>query len=493
MKNTDSYKQIVKSTSLVGGTQILNILIGIIRMKFVATLLGPAGIGIAGIFQTIIDLARDATGFGISFSGVKNIAEASSSSDPVKFSKTVMVLRRWALGTGLLGMVVIIVFSLYFSRYSFGNSNYTLSIIFLSVILLTSSISSNQIALLQGMRKIGQMAKANLIGTLFGTFISLPLYWIYGVSGIVPGMIVTSFGIMFISWLYARKIEVDHQNLSIEDTVKEGLGMAKLGFFIVVNGFVATLSMYLIRALIRSHLELDSVGYFQAVWTISTIYINILLHAMLADYFPRLTIIQADNKASNTLINEQLEITLLVGTPMIAGMIIFAPLLLYTLYSSSFTIAAPILQWQMAGSFFTLLSWPLGVLYLSKNLGWYAVISETLRQAIYLSFIYFGWSYFGFTGLGIGFFIAAVFNALFVYITLIKISSFSFASVNLKYIFCFSIAILAILSISSYMAKLTAYAINGAILLVIVIYCFRRLDKLIGIKSIIKAKIPFWK
>ena len=90
----NSYQKIFKSTSIVGGSQVFVIILGIVRTKFVAILLGPTGVGILGIMQTIIDMVRNATGFGINFSSVKYIAEASVTEDSTKISKTIQVLRR---------------------------------------------------------------------------------------------------------------------------------------------------------------------------------------------------------------------------------------------------------------------------------------------------------------------------------------------------------------------------------------------------------------
>jgi O-antigen/teichoic acid export membrane protein len=109
-----------------------------------------------------------------------------------------------------------------------------------------------------------------------------------------------------------------------------------------------------------------------------------------------------------------------------------------------------------------------------------------------LSFIYFGWRYFGFTGLGIGFFVAGITNAIFVYFSLKKISSFSFTKENIKYIVLFGVAIISILAISFMLSDLLGYAINITVLVIVIIFCFKKLDRLIGIKTIIKNKIPFW-
>jgi antigen flippase len=486
-KDKESYKQIFKSTSVVGGAQIINILIGIVKTKVIAILLGPGGVGIAGIFQSIVDLVRNATGFGINFSGVKNVA--ASNNDPQKVARTILVLRRWEFGTGLIGTLIIIVLCRVFSVYSFGKSSYTLSIAVMSVILVINAVSAGQLAILQGLRRIGEMAKATLIGSILGTIISLPLFYWLGTAGIVPAMILTALGSLSISWIFARRIITENVNITLSQTFTEGLGMAKLGFFIVVNGFVATASLYIIRALIRTHLGIDSVGYFQSVWTISTLYISILLNAMLADYFPRLSMIQHDNNASNKLINEQLEMTLLVGAPMLIIMLSFASLAISILYSGSFSSAIPVLKWQMMASFFTLISWPLGVLYLSKNKGWYAIISETIRQAIYIMFVFIYWKYWGFNVLGIGFLVANIINVFFVIFSVRRISSFKLSPINISYIFFLGMSLFLVLYRSLLLKRTFQYAANGVILLGVSGFCLYRLDKLIDIKSWIRKKI----
>ena len=64
--NTDSYLHILKYISLFGGVQVLNVLIGIVRNKFVAMLLGPQGVGLISLFNSTTKLISDSTNFGIS-------------------------------------------------------------------------------------------------------------------------------------------------------------------------------------------------------------------------------------------------------------------------------------------------------------------------------------------------------------------------------------------------------------------------------------------
>ncbi|MGA2331881.1 MAG: hypothetical protein ABSG75_08985 [Syntrophales bacterium] len=52
----NSYRQIFKSTTLIGRSQVINVYLGIIRTKILAVLLGPSGVGIIGIYTSITGL-----------------------------------------------------------------------------------------------------------------------------------------------------------------------------------------------------------------------------------------------------------------------------------------------------------------------------------------------------------------------------------------------------------------------------------------------------
>ena len=60
-----SYGEILKSTALVGGSSALNIGIGIVRIKAMAMLLGPAGFGLMGLYSSIVDLAQSVASMGV--------------------------------------------------------------------------------------------------------------------------------------------------------------------------------------------------------------------------------------------------------------------------------------------------------------------------------------------------------------------------------------------------------------------------------------------
>lgn len=484
-----SHKEILKSTSIVGVSQIASILIGIIRTKIVALLLGPVGIGYIGVLQNIIDLVRQITGFGINFSGIKDVAESNATNDLIKISRTIRILKKWAFWTGILGTLLAIAFCIPLSKYSFNDTSHAISIAIVSTTILIISVSGGQLALLQGLRKITTMAKATFYGAILGTVITLPLYWLLGINGIVPGMILTSLGAFVISWWFTKDIKLETVNLSFSEVFKEGSKMARLGFFITITGIMATITLYIVRSFLLKKMNIEIVGCFQACWMISTLYLGIILNAMLADFFPRLTEVNMDNKAVNRLINEQLEIAFLVASPMIVGIIVFSYFIINLLYSKEFLLAIPVLQWLIAGTFFTIISWPLGVMFLAKSKGVFSFVTETIWSVIFVLILYFGWDYYGFKTIGYAYVFACFVRLILVFWSTFHLSRFKFSKVNLKYIFVFGVLVFLSLINVTMFSNYIQYIISLVLILIVLVYSYVHLNKIININNFIYEKI----
>ena len=191
-EHQSTYRQIAKATSLFGGVQVFQIIITIIKSKFVAILLGPFGMGIVGLLSSTTGLITELTNFGLGTSAVRDISEANGTQDEKRISTVITVMRRLVWLTGLLGAGITLIFSPLLSQMTFGNKEYTAAFVWLSITLLLNQLSSGQLVLLQGLRKLQDLAKANVLGSLIGLIITVPLYYLLGVRGIVPVIIITS-------------------------------------------------------------------------------------------------------------------------------------------------------------------------------------------------------------------------------------------------------------------------------------------------------------
>jgi O-antigen/teichoic acid export membrane protein len=479
-----SHKQILKATGLLGGAQVIEILFKIARSKIVAVLLGPVGVGMIGLYQSTIDLVQSATGFGINFSAVRDIAEAAGSGDNRRIAKAILLLRRWVWFTGLLGMVLTLVFCKPLSQYAFGDEKYAMGIAALSIILLLNAVSGGQLALLQGLRKISMMAQAKVLGVVAGFCITVPLYWLMGVNGIVPAILMTAVISLFLSWFYSRKISVEPIGASLKETVQGGLGMVRLGFFMVITGFALTVAMYLIRTFISQKSGFEGVGQFQAAWNLSEMYLAAVLQAMGADYFPRLSAVNHDNAQVNKLVNEQTEVALLVAGPLIVGMLSFTSLVAMLLYSAQFTDTVRILHWQLVGTFLKVISWPVGFIILAKGRGSVFVCSELSAIAILVAPVYLFWNRIGIEITGM-----AYLFSYFCYIGIVAgiarwMCGFSWSRASFKQMAVFAFLIISAFFTSRYIHGGNSYLAGGFLSLIAVGYSYNQLRRIVDLKTI---------
>ena len=489
MEQKSSYRQIVKATSLFGGVQFFQIIISVIRSKFVAILLGPAGMGVVGLLTATTGLVAGLTNFGLGTSAVKNISEAKATDNYERISTVISVVRRLVWITGILGAVVTLVFSPWLSQFTFGNKDYTIAFIWISVTLLLNQLSTGELVVLQGLRKLQQLAKANVYGSLAGLVISVPLYYKFGVEGIVPVIIITAASTLFFTWLFTRNIVNSPSRVSRSATITEGKNMLVMGFMISLSGLISLMVAYMIRIFINRTGDVADVGFYSAGFTIINTYVGMVFTAMGTDYYPRLSLVASDDKQCKEHINQQSEIALLILAPILITFLVFLNWAVILLYSNQFLTITHMVYWATMGIFFKALSWAIAFVFLAKGASKLFFWNELGGSIHGLGFSILGYHLGGLTGLGISFFASYVLYFLQVFaIAKIKFK-FSFNSSLIKiFLIQFSLAVICFVVVN--LVKQPYFYFIGIVLITFSgWYSYIELEKRIGIREIIRSVI----
>jgi O-antigen/teichoic acid export membrane protein len=480
-----SQKQILKASGIVGGAQVISILIRIVRTKIIAVLLGPTGVGIAGLYQATLEIVQSATGLGLGFSAVRDVAEAAGTGDQRRIGRTITILRRWVWLTGLLGVALLLLFREQFSRYAFQSEDHAFDFMILAVVPLFTAISGGQKAILQGVRRISDMARAGVLGAVAGLCITVPLYWLMGIQGIVPALILSAFVELGLSWYFAKKVTIQRGKVDWRETLTGGAGMIRLGFFTVIAGLATTGTMYLVRIFISEKMGIDGVGQFQAAWNLSATYVGLILGAMAADYYPRLSAVNQDNVQVCKTVNEQTEISLILAGPLIVGMICFMDLLVWLFYSAQFGQSINILLWQSLGNLLKVISWPMGFVLLAKGKGSYFVFTELLWNTLFLITIWLLWDSTAIESTGIAFLIGYLVLTGVIYVICKRICGFSWSDKNIKSILVYaSLSVVAFVNVK-YQILPHWQIYSAALLVASIFYSYYKLKEIINIGKLI--------
>jgi len=380
-----SYNQILRSSSIIGGAQAVNYAIALLRTKFVAVLIGPSGVGLVGLFTSTMGVLETLMGLGIRSSGVREIADAHSTNNPQRLAHAVKTLKRACWITGIAGWLITAALAYPISSLVFDSPQHALALVFLGSTVLIGSVSGGQMAFLQGIRRIGDLARINVLGIACGTIIAVPLYWRFGEDGIVPALILSAVANLALSSWFAGKVKVEAVEQTARQTLQGTKSLLGLGVVFMWSALLTALVTLAIKALIQRELGLEANGFYQAAWAVSGMFAGFILGAMSADFYPRLTAAKDDHGMMGRLVNEQTEVGVLLALPGLVATLVFAPLVITLLYSREFAQAAALLPWFILGVFGRVISWPMGFVMPALGAGkWYA-FSETANVALHLA------------------------------------------------------------------------------------------------------------
>jgi O-antigen/teichoic acid export membrane protein len=346
---------------------------------------------------------------------VKDIAAANETGDENRIAIIVTVFRRFVWITGLLGGVVMLILSPLLSQLTFGNNNYTVAFIWLSFTLLFSQLTSGQMVILQGMRKLQYLAKANLYGSSLGLLLTIPLYYKWGVDAIVPGIIIASLVSLLMSLIFSSHIKIKPVRVSKVRTIAEGKSMLLMGFMISLSGLIGMGASYLLRIFISNTGGVAQVGLYSAGFTIIGTYVGLVFTAMGTDYYPRLSGISHDNRKASIMINQQAEIAILILAPILCVFLVFVNWVIILLYSTKFVAVNGMIHWAALGMFFKAATWTIGFLFLAKGASKVFFWSELASNIYLLLFNIIGYYFYKLDGLGISFLISYIISFIQVF------------------------------------------------------------------------------
>ena len=490
--NQQSYRKVLNATSLFGGVQVINIILRLIRSKAIALLIGPIGMGISNLLLTTMELINGLTNLGLERSAVKDISLANTNSNSKSVAKTISILKKLVWLTITLGVILMIALSPWLSEIAFGNKDYTISFIWISIALLFKQLSSSQLAILQGLRKLQYLAKANLLGNFIGLLITLPLYYFFRIDAIVPAIIIATFMSFIFTYYYSQKLDIAPVAISRKEAVSEGKGMINLGVMLSLSSMITLLVAYIIRIYIGSsneteELGLIDVGLYSAGFVILNSYVGIIFNAMGTDYFPRLSEIANDIIKLRKTVLEQAIVAILLITPIIVVFLAFAPLIIVILYSNEFSPIVTMVTWGILGMIFKAVSWSMGYMIIAKGDSKVFIKTAIGFNAILLLINIVGYHYGGLEGIGISFFIYYIIHFITIRIITYYRYDFYFEKGFYK-IFTFTVILcLAAFSITMISNPIIKYSLMVFVILLSCTYSYRELDKKIAIREYLKG------
>ena len=393
------FRHILMVTGLFGGVQAVNVVASLIRNKCAALFLGPDGVGALSLLNTLVNMLVQLCGMGVSLSGVRRLSLAFDEGN-VQRIRSVWSVRLLTISGGLLGLVVC------------GLMGHWL----LSPAVLLMIVCSGELAILKAARRLRWLALSQIVSVLSSLLLTVPLYIYNGASSIVAVVVLTALAALLpVLFCSLRVCPLQLPKGTTLFPLSEMRSMFRLGMAFTLAAVIGAASEYGIRVWLQGEASSQVVGWFSSAQLLTAGYMAILFSALEQDYMPRLSA-TSDHRAASGIVRRQLLVLTGLTIPLVLIVMVLLPWLVPLLLSSSFLPIVPLARWWAGAMILKSATLPVAYLTLARGRSLDYLLLETVYYVFFVISVIVGWHYSGLSGVGVGIFIAHVFDLLLIHI-----------------------------------------------------------------------------
>ena len=188
------------------------------------------------------------------------------------------------------------------------------------------------------------------------------------------------------------------------------------------------------------------------------------------------------------LVNEQAEIGILLGLPMMFGLILFAEVLIKLLFTTEFLAALPLIHLFALGCFVRVFTWPMGFVLIAKKRSALFAKLQSAFFVTHLIMIYFLIRQFGPVGVALAFSLNTIISFSVVYVAARRLIRFRWTVSAFRLVAFSSVAMLSVFFAVHFIDDLLVFVAFTIVWLALSICSVRSICKLVSDNSrVIKA------
>lgn len=365
-----SMKEIAAGFMKTGVASILSTIFSMVSTKIFAVVVGPSGVGLYSLLRQIMLFAMT---FGTAGGQSALIQGMSSKTGSAKTEYQLAVFQFFLICTAAVTLILLI-FSGEIARYSFGSVSPDKVILIKWLILpvILTVLFVYLAGVLNSYKSINSLAIGQIAAAAASVLFAYPVayqvshydspvafVWYIAattvVSVIVYGLIAIQNG-----WLQPlrRFLFVRIDLLAIRH-------FFSIASVTLITGLAASGGLLFIKALNVKSGGFGYAGLFDVSWTISLIYLSLILSSFMTYYLPKLSE-TTDSEERRNLINNVMRFCIIIMVPVIVSLIVFKPLLVIFGYSDQFLGSLEIMRWMLVGDYFKVTAWVFSVSVLAK-------------------------------------------------------------------------------------------------------------------------------
>ncbi len=414
-----SYSHVLMFTGIFGGVQGLKLVVSLIRNKLSSILLGTTGFGLLGVYSSITEFVTNCCNCGIPLNTTQKVSELYENGTPEEMRDFVRIVRTWVVWTAVAALLLSVLLSPLVSYLFFHKEwSHIGEVILLTPVVVAYLVAGGECSLLKGQRQLRSVATIESIVAVTTLLSTVPFYYYWGLNGIIFALIFSTLISAVVHLYFSVRIMPYRITPFRMDVLRKGWPFVRRGLPYVVSGIATSAATMAVPIIILNSGSVDDVGLYRAAFAIMVGYAGMVFVAMEADYYPRLSSTHNHPERMNLCINQQIDVCVLLVTPLLILLTLCLPLAIRLLYTREFMSMTTMALCATFYTFFRAIMLPVAYTPLAKGKSIVYLCVELAYYAVFCLLVWLGWRFGGLAGVGIAYSVAALYDlavALIVY------------------------------------------------------------------------------
>ena len=337
-------------------------------MKAFALLVGPNGVGLFALMQSVVNLGVIVASFGIATSVIGGVAEASGSEDPARTPTVERAAMTIGVAGGLAGAVLLVAFREPISQLAMRSPARSSDVVLLAGAVLLTVLAVIEMGILAGHHRVRAVAAVSVGTGVTAAASGIALVALLGVGGFAPALLIVAAIQFLLARIALARRRAKEEVVAVAGQRHARRQLLRLGLPVAGSQLVSTGATFVVPFIVLQVTQASDVGLFRAAAAISAGYLTFFLAALTQDYLPRIAAAH-DEVAIAVLVERRMRLVLGLGVPVILGLLAVGPWLIEFLYSTDFAPAFEVLKWQLVGDLVRLPAWVLAFVLLARRTG----------------------------------------------------------------------------------------------------------------------------
>lgn len=358
LKDYMEFKTLLKNTSFLAGTRVVQFLTGLVRTKLIAYYLGTLGAGLIGQLTFLTQKMSQFTLLSMSEAVVKQISENKTSPRSVQLINS-------AYKSYFLLLALFMVFSClslhllseYLTIYVFGDIAY-ISYFYIGLfsfpVLILDSIP---FSILKAFKDVKAISRARMLIVFINLIIVVPLILLFKLDGAIAFVPVSYLINFLVNFLYAQNLYFKKLKINFISIIKAEVNINFLRELLVFSsyglsiGLFAILSEFLCRSIVVSRLGVDNIGLYSPIILMASLITGFILPTFSTYLYPRFCEVVKIEEISG-LLNDGLRLGSLCVIPLFFIGIPFREFFITIIFSQEFIDSSKYLPYHFFGVLF---------------------------------------------------------------------------------------------------------------------------------------------